>query len=82
MTLAMLLTLVPVQALAAGGSEAYGTEVWLQDTALQQGALLSDNIYWSEYYQQLRHEYFLTYTPSAAVRPTVAYGEAVCDRNR
>ena len=80
LTLAMLLTLVPVQALAAGGSEAYGTEVWLQDTALQQGALLSDNIYWSEYYQQLRHEYFLTYTPSAAVRPTVAYGEAVCDR--
>ena len=26
LTLAMLLTLVPVQALAAGGSEAYGTE--------------------------------------------------------
>lgn len=80
LTLAMLLTLWPVQALAAGESGAYGSEVWLQDTELQRGAVLSDNMYWSDYYQQLRHEYYITYTPGYDVRPAVAYGEAVCDR--
>ena len=80
LTLALLVTLWPARALAANESDAYGSEVWLQDTELQRGAVLSDNMYWSEYYQQLRHEYFVTYTPGYDVRPAVAYGAAVCDR--
>lgn len=79
MTLALVLTLAPTTALAAY-SEAYGQEVWLQNTQLQDGAVLSDNIYWSSYYQQLRHEYYITYSPGEDVIPAVSYGEAVCDR--
>lgn len=78
LSLALALTLSPARALAA--SAAYGSEVWLKDTALQDGAVLSDNIYWSDYYSQLRHEYYITYTPGRQVTAAAAYGESVCDR--
>lgn len=77
LSLALLLTLLP----AAGAySQAYGSEVWLRDTDLQDNVTASDNIYWSDYYSQLRHEHYFTYTPGGAARPVAAYGEAVCDR--
>lgn len=44
------------------------------------GAVLSDNIYWSDYYSQLRHEYYITYTPGGQVTAAAVYGESVCDR--
>ena len=78
LSLALLLALTPTAAYAY--SAAYGSEVWLQDTALQDGAVLSDNIYWSDYYTQLRHEYYFTYTPGRQVTAAAAYGESVCDR--
>lgn len=78
LTVALLLTLLPVSARAA--SEAYGSEVWLRDTQLHDAVTLSDNIYWSDYYSQLRHEYYFTYTPSYSITPSVSYGGAVCDR--
>lgn len=78
LSLALLLTMAPTAARAY--SAAYGSEIWLQDTALQDGAVLSDNIYWSDYYSQLRHEYYITYTPGGQVTAAVAYGESVCDR--
>lgn len=77
-TLALMLTLLPTGARAY--SQAYGSEVWLRDTALQDNVTISDNIYWSDYYSQLRHEYYFTYTPGGSASPVVAYGEAVCDR--
>lgn len=78
LSLAMLLTLSPIGARAY--SSAYGSEVWLRDTPLQNGAVLSDNIYWSDYYGQLRHERYITYTPGGRVTAAAAYGESVCDR--
>ena len=74
----MLLTLVPGSAFAY--SDAYGSEVWQENTAVHYGVTLSDNIYWSHYYEQLRHEYFVTVEPGNAVTPVVAYGDAVCSR--
>ena len=74
----MMLTMLPASALAA--SEAYGSEVWLRDTPIHDAVTLSDNIYWSDYYSQLRHEYYFTYTPSYSITPAVAYGASVCDR--
>lgn len=62
LTLVLALTLVPGTALAA--SAAYGSDVWLQDTVLQDGVVLSDNIFWSGNYSQPRHEYYITYSPS------------------
>ena len=78
LTFALMLTLFPGEAFAF--SEAYGSEVWLEDTALHNGVTLSDNIYWSHYYEQLRHEYFVTLEPNSIVRPVTAYGASVCDR--
>lgn len=78
LALALVLSLAPVTAQAA--SPAYGNEVWLQDTVLHEGVTLSDNIYWSTYYSQLRHEYYMTYTPGQQVRAVTAYGASVCDR--
>ena len=75
---ALVLTLVPGSVLAY--SDAYGSEVWQEDTAIWGGVTLSDNIYWSHYYEQLRHEYFVTVDPSSTVTPVVAYGASVCDR--
>ncbi len=78
LAVALMLTLVPLEASAY--SDAYGTEVWLEDTALHDDATLSDNIYWSLYYEQLRHEYFVTVEPGSVLTPVVAVGDSVCSR--
>ncbi|MDE6879860.1 MAG: phosphodiester glycosidase family protein [Oscillospiraceae bacterium] len=62
--LALLLTLTPA---ARADSPAYGSQVWLRDTAIQDGVVFSDNIFWSDYYSQFRHEYYITYTPGSGV---------------
>ena len=74
---ALVLTLAPA---ALAYSDAYGEEIWLQETQLHEGVTLSDNIYWSNYYSDLRHEYYLTYTPGETVTAAAAYGASVCDR--
>ena len=56
LAVALVLTLAPA---AWAYSDAYGEEVWLQDTQIHDGVTLSDNIYWSNYYSDLRHEYYL-----------------------
>lgn len=76
--LALTMTLLPPAAVAY--SDAYGSEVWQEDTAIYGGITLSDNIYWSHYYNQLRHEYFVTVEHGSSIKPMVAYGASVCDR--
>ena len=61
LALALALSLLPAQARAA--SPAYGSDVWLRDTALQDGVTYSENIFWSSGYEKPRHEYYFTYTP-------------------
>ena len=78
LTFLLVLTLVPGSAFAY--SDAYGSEVWQEDTTIYGGVTLSDNIYWSHYYDKPRHEYFVTVDSSSKVMPTVAYGASVCDR--
>ena len=73
-----VLTIVPGSAFAY--SDAYGSEVWQEDTSIHHGVTLSDSTYWSLYYEQLRHEYFVTVEPNSSVMPVVAYGDSVCDR--
>ena len=60
---ALALTLALIPGALAADSPSYGSEVWLQDTALQDGVILSDNLYWSDYYSKPRHEYYITYSP-------------------
>lgn len=78
LAVALVLSLSPEIALAF--SDAYGSKVWQEDTALHHGVTLSDSTYWSHYYEQLRHEYFVTVAPGSSVTPVVAYGDSVCQR--
>lgn len=61
LALVLALALLPAQARAA--SPAYGSDVWLRDTTLQDGVTYSENIFWSSGYEKPRHEYYFTYTP-------------------
>ena len=66
-SLLLALTLFLLLATAAlASSPAYGSEVWLQETKLQDGVVLSDNIFWSGSYDKPRHEYYITYSPGGA----------------
>jgi len=62
--LALILTLSLISTVAfAASSPAYGSEVWLRDTVIQNGVTYSENIFWSSGYDKPRHEYYFTYTP-------------------
>ncbi len=61
LALILALSLLPWEARAA--SQAYGSDVWLREAALQQGVSYSENIFWSGSYDKPRHEYYFTYTP-------------------
>lgn len=77
LALAMVLALVPAY---AAPLSTYGDEVWLQDTVLHEGTVLSENTYWSRYYDKPRHEHFVTYSPNSDVTPAAAFGASVCER--
>ena len=64
LTLALVLAVSLLPSTALANSPAYGSEVWLRDTALQEGVTLSENIFWSSGYDKPRHEYYITYTPT------------------
>ena len=60
-SLALVLSLLPSAARAA--SPAYGSDVWLKDTPIQDSVVYSENTFWSGGYDKPRHEYYFTYTP-------------------
>ena len=72
LSLALALALLPASARAA--SSAYGSDVWLRDTPLQEGVTYSENIFWSGSYDKPRHEYFFTYTPGIGGNLPSAWG--------
>lgn len=63
LTVFLALTLSLLSAPAQCASNAYGSDVWLRDAALQDGVTYSENIFWSSGYDKPRHEYYFTYTP-------------------
>ena len=65
---------------AASASNALGWELHTGQVPLSQGATLGKNIFWSDTYSDLRHEFYISYTPNENVVPTVAYGSKVVDR--
>ena len=60
---------------AASASYALGWDVHTGQVPLSQGATLGKNIFWSDSYSDLRHEYYISYSPNENVVPTVAYGD-------
>ena len=65
---------------AASASQALGWDLHTGTAPISVGTTLTKNHFWSDTYSDLRTEYYVSYTPSADVTPTVAYGDKVTDR--
>lgn len=70
LTLSILCALI----VPAAASDALGNDLTQQDTLVHQETQLSTNVFWSNAYNDLRTENFITYTPNSAVTPIVTYG--------
>ena len=65
---------------AASASQALGWDLHTGTAPISVGTTPTKNHFWSDTYSDLRTEYYVSYTPSADVTPTVAYGNKVTDR--
>ena len=76
LTLILAMTAPP----AASASVALGHDLHQGSVDLSVGTQISEQIFWSDTYSDLRTEHYLTYTPSEEVTPTVAYGDTMLSR--
>ena len=77
---AAAMALVMVGSTAASASVALGHDIHSGGVGLSPGTGVDFQIFWSDTYSDLRTENYLTYTPSADVRPTLAYGKSITSR--
>lgn len=73
---ALLLTLIP----AASASAAYGQEIKSKTTSVAPGVSVTAQSVWDAYNSVPRTEHYLTYSPNAAVRPVVRWGDFLTSR--
>ena len=62
-------------------SDAYGEQLVQREIPLQEGVDLHSEIYWSNYYSDLRQEFYVTYTPGGGATPVVSFGGYVTNRS-
>ena len=60
-------------------SDALGDELRQTETGIQEQTRLSTNVFWSSAFNDVRTENYITYRPSAAVRPIVTYGSVLTE---
>ncbi|MBC5730669.1 phosphodiester glycosidase family protein [Pseudoflavonifractor hominis] len=77
---AAAMALVMVGSTAASASVALGHDIHSGSVGLSPGTGVDFQIFWSDTYSDLRTENYLTYTPNADVRPTMAYGKSITSR--
>lgn len=65
---------------AALASDALGSDLHFGHAVLSEGAVSTKGYFWSDTYNDLRLERYMTYTPNEEVRPTVAFGANVLSR--
>lgn len=61
----------------AMASEALGEDLTALDVSIHQDTVLSENVFWSTSYSDLREENYITYTPNETVIPIVTYGDSL-----
>ena len=64
----------------ASASVALGHDLHQGNVDLSVGTDITQQIFWSDTYSDLRTEHYLTYTPNSDVLPTVAYGDTILSR--
>ena len=65
---------------AALASDALGHDLHSGDTVLSEGTVATRGYLWSDTYNDLRTERYVTYTPNELVNPTVAFGANILER--
>lgn len=65
---------------AALASDALGHDLHTAQTVLSQGTTASKGYFWSDTYNDLRTERYMTYTPNETVRPAVSFGANILER--
>ena len=64
----------------ASASVALGHDLHQGSVDLSVGTDITQQIFWSDTYSDLRTEHYLTYTPNSDVTPTIAYGDTILSR--
>ncbi len=77
LALLLLFAAVPVR---AADSNAYGVLYHSADTPLHTNVTYTKNVFWSDYYKDLRQENYFTYTPGGPAWPVVVSGDSVTSR--
>lgn len=65
---------------AAFASDALGHDLHTVTTPVSEGVTVTRGYFWSDTYNDLRTERYVTYTPNPDVSPAVAYGDSVLSR--
>ena len=58
-----------------------GSDLHTYDSTIHSGTVLSHGVYWGATANDKRTENYITYTPGAAVKPIVTYGDKVTSTN-
>ena len=79
--LAAAVTVLAMTGSMASASVALGHDLHQGSVDLSVGTDITQQMFWSDTYSDLRTEHYLTYTPNRDVLPTVAYGDTVISRS-
>lgn len=64
----------------ASASVALGHDLHQGSVDISVGTDITQQIFWSDTYSDLRTEHYLTYTPNSQVLPTIAYGSTILSK--
>jgi len=79
-SLAALLACSMLLSVTALAAPAYGEELTDRSVMLHDDVVLHRQAHWSDFYSDLRQEYYATYTPGDSVYPVTAFGSAVTNK--
>ena len=80
-TLSLLLCMALTLPMPVFASEALGEDLSAIKTPLHQETQLSENVFWSTAFSNLRTEHFVTYAPNEMVTPIVTYGDTLTEKD-
>ena len=81
LSVTLALTLLSGLTLPALASDALGEDLTSKEVLLNRQTTLSENVFWSTAFSDLRTEHYITYEPSKTVIPVVTSGEVLRDQS-
>lgn len=78
---ALALALVMAVSPVASASDALGHDLHTANDTISLDTTVTEQIFWSDTYSDLRTEHYISYTASDAVTPVIVYGDTVLSRD-